>query len=614
MIGCAAEDDLRLSETEQDLAVMGEHGLVTGAMCGGGLTYMPFSEAGGIMSDRGYGCFCGPGNSKGMDARPLDPMDQCCKDHDLRWTEIEERYRSQGKSCDCRAVTYDVTIVSSFDGSPVTIDSNGIPWTTTSPSYPVQNGCNLTCSPVPSQPGNNVTEKECALECCEDARVMSTCMFLVPKDVPGAGAIGQGTPGGFEIYNPVFPQPNWGPWNPRYGTDPFHPRGPDPAGNLNRCLGANECGDGKCDYVEASRCSCPADCGFGQGMPVPVPVVVAKTITTVSNHVEVLAGIDDIDFAGENAVAKEAPAEEPRIQPGVPFPGMDPKTNLPVGGIGSAKPYCPANPGADGICVRIVSEGRADGPKDPDCPDDVPVCVIRSEDLHETPDHAWVRPDGSPPRGCGTTGQVFEIGYKCGDPAGFAAAKAWIAAWCGTPPDSIKDPGVRGVCNIDPSSIYRDNTWDVIFNIATSATDRCVNKCNDAWNQSTILDCQGDPISRCEWWNACRAACVAGLGPATMPPDNCGTRPVAVVGDGGLAMACSTGTAQANAASVSTYGVGLVTCYDYDPRTFYTQWGASGAWQTECTNKANLNYPPGPNRDEQIRCCMDRMSERCRTE
>ena len=79
-------------------------------------------------------------------------------------------------------------------------------------------------------------------------------------------------------------------------------------------------------------------------------------------------------------------------------------------------------------------------------------------------------------------------------------------------------------------------------------------------------------------------------------------------------MACSTGTAQANAASVSTYGVGLVTCYDYDPRTFYTQWGASGSWQTECTNKANLNYPPGANRDEQIRCCMDRMSERCRNE
>jgi hypothetical protein len=141
-----------------------------------------------------------------------------------------------------------------------------------------------------------------------------------------------------------------------------------------------------------------------------------------------------------------------------------------------------------------------------------------------------------------------------------------------------------------------------------------INKCNDAWNQTSILTCQGDPISKCEWWNSCRAACVAGLGNATQPAAMCGSRPNAVISDRGLAVACSTGTAQANVASVSTYGLGTVTCFDYDPRFLYEQWGASGEWQAKCTTAANTNYPAGPNRDEQISCCMNRMTERCRRE
>jgi hypothetical protein len=498
-------------------------------------------------------------------------------------------------------VAYEVNLTGS-DGMPVGVElSTGLPLTAL--------GCNLSCVPQEQQPGATPDEQECALECCEDARIMSTCMASVPKDLPGAAAIGQGTPNGFEPYNPIAPHPNWGAWNPRFSTDPFHPRGPDWAGNLNRCLAQNECGDGKCDYIEATRCSCPADCGFGQGMP-PIPPQQPIPPPLVAREVTGDDRFGDLEELPELAADIGVIAA---AAPGVPPPGYDPLTNLPVGGIGSAKPYCPAAAEPDGICVRIVSEGRADGPADPDCPSNVPICTIRTEDLYETVEHAWLRvKDQQLPKGCGTTGQVFEIGYKCSDPVGFAAAKAWIEAWCGKPAETVKDPGVRGVCNIDPRSIYRNNTWDAVFNIYSTATDRCVERCTEARIQPSVLDCQNDEISRCEWWNACRAECIAGLGPATLFAENCGVRPVAVISDGGLAMACTAGTAQANAATVSTFGFGTVTCYDYSTSIWTKDWGASGEWQTKCTETASLNYPPGPNRDEQIRCCLDRMTQRCR--
>jgi hypothetical protein len=343
------------------------------------------------------------------------------------------------------------------------------------------------------------------------------------------------------------------------------------------------CGDGVCDYVEATRCSCPADCGNGQGLPPPG------------------ANWDDTPIATPVGATG-------LFCPGQPGPGQG-ANNLPA--KNQAASYCPKDNTTDGLCIQIVSEGRADGnTSDPDCTST--MCSFTTENLTRNPAEAWVDGNGNPPKGCGSTGQVFKIGYPC-TAAGAAAAQAWVDAWCGQGAVVVPDPGLQGVCNVPTNAVYQQGyPWDLFSN-----ADSCVNECQNYFAQATVpsgkLNCQNDGIAACNWFNACRNACVTGQGSTTtVPAMTCAARPAPVASDGGLAAACSAGYAQANGASVSTYGVGLVTCYNYG--TFrHPNWGPSGEWQTQCTNAANQNYPALPaNAQRQIDCCMQRMGERCK--
>lgn len=56
-----------------------------------------------VQTLNGYGCYCGSG-STGLDTRPVDGYDACCRQHDIDWTAICRNVADPtqpGRGCDC---------------------------------------------------------------------------------------------------------------------------------------------------------------------------------------------------------------------------------------------------------------------------------------------------------------------------------------------------------------------------------------------------------------------------------------------------------------------------------------------------------------------------------